>query len=1682
MATFFDPNTASGQQRFWYISGLTSDEFYTDSCLLLNLTQYLFHELREAGYEKIVFYNARKRLYCFDENSYSLLTGKKNEEYQSQASVQPSSSNKSDNRVKGLRKGAWGKKTSSTTSPATTENKSAHTSAQYQYLKPHGNSRLHIGMQDNTAILSQFRGMMTDSSHSTVIVVDNADDFLKSLGQGQGWNNFFKEISELNSTNHNIMIFIFPDIANGSILHQEQMTEDEKQLRRLNNITISAPDALEFYYMLHYYRLNHGLKVNVRDIHEIAYEISRCIAKISQIQTPADGAASGVRIKMLANLLRKWISAKQVLTVSNCYQLFSQYYHIGKIESAQEMLNNLIGMASVKKQIVEKYGSTANPEPRSWMQKCVQSRLKPHLHTKKNNDFYHIVLTGNPGTGKTTVAKLLGQFFAEAGILRIGHVVETDRSGLVAGYVGQTAIKTREQVTQALGGILFIDEAYSISDDENDPFGKECIDTLVKAMDEFKDDLIVVVAGYPDKMKLFLERNPGLMRRFRETIHIPDYSPNELLQILEYHMQRRNLRFSDEMREIMPAFCESWISQADENWGNAGEAVKLAADIETIVNSHRSEIEIGVDSQSGKQYTIISKEQIPDNYQKYFVGIESLRGDAVADIMKMPGLHSVKAKIKEIENALIAGNLQDAGHYVFMGAPGTGKTTIARKMGLLFRTHKLLKRGHCIETSAGELIAKVLHNQGDFIKSVKQALDGVLFIDEAYQLMNRPDGRDIIDSMVKFMEDNRNRVCVILAGYEDEMAEMLRSANPGLESRIKRIHFDNYSGEELFEILETMLPTMGLKADDAFMESAHRALVRYVSTQQKNQHFGNARYVRSVFLEDAKNCMNSRLVNRYGRDIPDDLKNLLTGADIPESLKRFTKQPLPKPDHRTLLDQLHSLIGFATIKEHLHRLLALHQYQETTDTGAKEMPINLNLVLKGNPGTGKTMIAKLIGRVYKECGLLSDGRTFKVDRSDLVGGYVGQTAIKTRNWIEKSMGSVLFIDEAYALTDSGSENDFGQEAVTTLVAAMTDHIGEFSVIVAGYPDKMDQFIRSNQGLNGRFMEFLIDDYSPEELTQIFRGMCNEIKFHIDPALDSKLDALFRGFKSFKSKTEDWQNARECENLVRIMQQNWLSNRVAVEGTDGNKQNMFTTDHIPDELQRFLRIVHNSDESKTLTGLEQIQALEGFEEIKAHFKTLANLVNAAQEPGMDFLLDEVSLHLVLTGNPGTGKTTVARMIAKAYKELGLLRNGNLVEVTDKDLVAGYVGQTSTKTETKIREALGGVLFIDEAYTLVSNGSSFGQDAIGTLLKAMSDLKGQFAVIVAGYQNEMKRFLDANPGLQSRFAKQFHMTDYTDDQLISIFKSKCKQIKALPTQELLDTMTQLLPVLRTEHKSRRIPWANGRVIENIVDSLKEQWANTRETVSQEGQVFLRFTPATLPSQYADLLSKQSTVTQAEDYRMPESAIKSSIEQFTYPTSVPSLEQGVVLIETKRLDGEGYGSGSMLTSDGYILTCSHVIHNADNIRVRLKIAGRTDGEISWHPARIVRDDPDRDCALIKIDVWGYPSLSISPVDYEIHSTDEIFLLGYPFGAQIANSADDLALSFFEGKISSIQQNDEISRVFVNMEAKSGCSGAPVFSQKTGKIIGILCGSQTSKNGSLVEEINYILPMHEIRQSLFK
>lgn len=249
-----------------------------------------------------------------------------------------------------------------------------------------------------------------------------------------------------------------------------------------------------------------------------------------------------------------------------------------------------------------------------------------------------------------------------------------------------------------------------------------------------------------------------------------------------------------------------------------------------------------------------------------------------------------------------------------------------------------------------------------------------------------------------------------------------------------------------------------------------------------------------------------------------------------------------------LLAELDTYIGLNVVKDEVHDLINMVQvYKLREQHNLPTTDMSLHMVFTGNPGTGKTMMARMMARIYRSLGILSKGQLVEVDRSGLVAGYVGQTALKTQKVIEKAMGGVLFIDEAYALNGK-SENDFGQEAIDTILKAMEDHRDDLVVIVAGYTELMDKFIHSNPGLESRFNRFLLfEDYTPEEMFEIFKMRCGK-----GYVLAPEAEPLVRDYIAEESADPSFGNARGVRNLfehILVAQNNRLAKMPTVTRED-----------------------------------------------------------------------------------------------------------------------------------------------------------------------------------------------------------------------------------------------------------------------------------------------------------------------------------------------------------------------------------------------------------------------------------------------------------------------------------------------------------------------------------------------------
>lgn len=525
-----------------------------------------------------------------------------------------------------------------------------------------------------------------------------------------------------------------------------------------------------------------------------------------------------------------------------------------------------------------------------------------------------------------------------------------------------------------------------------------------------------------------------------------------------------------------------------------------------------------------------------------------------------------------------------------------------------------------------------------------------------------------------------------------------------------------------------------------------------------------------------------------------------------------------------LLLRLNSLIGLTKIKrkvkDHAQYIKFL---QLRKDKGFEEKePINVHSVFIGNPGTGKTTVAQMMGKLYHKMGLLSKGHVHEVDRVDLVGEYIGQTAPKVKEAIEKARGGVLFIDEAYSLARSNDDTkDFGREVIEILVKELSNGPGNLAVIVAGYPQEMDHFLNSNPGLKSRFKLFFeFDDYLPQQLIEISEYACKEKEVNLTPGARRLLNRMITN--EFRKRDRSFGNARYVFDLIeksKIQMGIRIMESPNVEELNKRDLSSILKEDVKNlsEMDGALLPDIDIDEPHLKESLTELDALIGMGDIKKEIHDMVRLVKYFKATGKD-VLNNFFLHTVFVGNPGTGKTTVARILTNIYRSLGILERGVMIETDRQGLVAGYVGQTAIKTSKKIDEAEGGVLFIDEAYALTTGGKSsmgdFGDEAIQTLLKRMEDDRGKFFVFVAGYPENMDNFLKANPGLKSRFDKMLKFDDYSPEELYLIsaamLKEKNLSLKGA-AQEMMKEYLQRL------YDTRDKFFGNARTVRKIVDEL-------------------------------------------------------------------------------------------------------------------------------------------------------------------------------------------------------------------------------------------------------------------------
>ncbi|MFD0691770.1 AAA family ATPase [Actinomadura fibrosa] len=719
---------------------------------------------------------------------------------------------------------------------------------------------------------------------------------------------------------------------------------------------------------------------------------------------------------------------------------------------------------------------------------------------------------------------------------------------------------------------------------------------------------------------------------------------------------------------------------------------------------------------------------------------------------------------------------------MLVGPDGTGKRDAAQEIAALLRRRGITEEPLWLADdffAAKEVSAATMHLYNDARESAGFRLMVIDGLDDMSQDVRS--GEAIVEQLHRALDVHDDLHVVALC--EPGGDERVREVNPGLSLRFQVVHTHPFTAEGHAELFNRALHQRGARAHKRALTAAGELLAR---------------------TPPVRNLRNARLAQHLA-DIVVDAVRERTGPGEELVVKRPDVPAAVDTTGRTgdPMAELAAMTGLGTVKQEIELLVAGAKAAKLRRDAGLPVPAPpaRHMVFTGNPGTGKTAVARLLARVFERLGVLSSGHLVEASRSRLVGRYVGETAVKTRDVAQRAVGGVLFIDEAYALTETTMSEDYGQEAIAELLKVMEDNRDDLVVIVAGYEREMQRFIASDPGLASRFPSTIrFPDFTDAELVEIFTGQAAEAGLTPSPAALHKVAGLLR--KAPRGRA--FGNARLMRNLSERATALQARRVTARKRTTPDDLAALLPEDIPDTL---------TGTSRTVTGtdpLAELDALVGLHDVKEQVHLLAAEARGAElrrAAGRQATVP--TRHMVFTGNPGTAKTTVARLVAAVYGHLGLLSSGHLVEVARADLVGPYLGQTAPRVRAAVEQALGGVLFIDEAYSLA--GDVYGQEAVATLVQLMEEYRGDLVVIAAGYEREMRAFLTGNSGLESRFPKRLAFPDYSDAELVAIFERLADAEGLVLAPDVPDRLRALL---------RGVPrgpsFGNGRLMRNLLDA--------------------------------------------------------------------------------------------------------------------------------------------------------------------------------------------------------------------------------------------------------------------------
>lgn len=743
-----------------------------------------------------------------------------------------------------------------------------------------------------------------------------------------------------------------------------------------------------------------------------------------------------------------------------------------------------------------------------------------------------------------------------------------------------------------------------------------------------------------------------------------------------------------------------------------------------------------------------------------------------------------------------------------------------------------------------------------------------------------------------------------------------------------------------------------------------------------------------------------------------------------------------------------------------------------------EMPY-MNMVFLGNPGTGKTTLAKMTAKYMKTMGVLPTDRFEYITASAETNGTVNITATNIRDAAQRAFGGVLMIDEFQGFDHAYDGGNVAKEAMEAIVGIVNNHRDDLCIIIAGYKDGVESVLKHDQGADRRFPEknrFLFKDYSTDTLMEILYSMIEKRGETIETDANDIIRTVIEN--RMADDTRNFGNAGYVESEL-------IPALIMAKSNRAKGSKCITAEDVRTAFPNVKSIKISKEEIlkrfDNLFGEEmkhvKEQIVESIDMLKDRKKRLDEMRKKGEEVSENAF---PYMNMVFEGGPGTGKTTVAKLTAKYLRIEGILSTDRYKYITATRIVEGTVGETGKRIREAAEEARGGVLFIDEfqGFDKGHSNGNMAQDAMTEIVSIINDHRDDLCIILAGYKKGVDKVLSFDEGAGRRFPKgnRIEFQNYSVDTLMQIMDFHLHEL-GLKMDD--DDARQQVRIVIDRHKSegeKKGTFGNGGYIsDDLIPALdKKRIKRADKTGAFIKQDVIDAFPEILGGKIVGQTWEHKKLRKAE---MDKALNKYEMKQRNQKELQEITDSSILYITTENCQGTAF----LIHPDGYALTCNHVIKDSKDIKARVRIKGREGGDDTWHKCVVVNAKEDLDLAVIKLDGSNFPYLPLATKEIEIHRGDDVLLSGYPFGKKLADG-----INTFQEKISSDGVHFDQSnykRYFIDNAAKSGNSGSPIIALDSGLVIGVLAGSVDNQStASKTEEINFMRPVYYFWEEFVK